>query len=118
MSEWTVDTAREDLLSRIKVSQKDQRRALKLQASEYGRRLGELNNAHDRAEDVARRTVSTDKFDEYKTTQDTALKLALERQDDRLGTLENWKAKAVGACVILALFAAALGAAVAKALGI
>jgi hypothetical protein len=92
------------------------RRALRLQAKEYERRLTDLNHENDRVRQIQADTLSGDKFEDYKTTQETALKLALDRQDDRIKALENWKARATGIGIVLVLFAGAVGAAIMRAL--
>ena len=123
MSEWTVATlkahfdAELDAHARLgRAQEKALRRALRLQAREYERRLRALNGENQRILNVQNNSVTAEKFDDYKTTQETALKIALDRQDDRLKSLEDWKARAIGMGVVLVLFAGAVGAAVMRAL--
>jgi hypothetical protein len=87
-----------------------------LQAREYERRLRELNNENSRVRNIQQESVSSEKFEDYKSTQKTALELALDRQDGRLKQLEDWKARATGIGIVLVLISGAVGAAVMKAL--
>jgi hypothetical protein len=91
--------------------------ARQVDKAEVLRRLGELNHAHERAEGVAHTYLTIDKYEAIQKAEATALQLALERQDGRLKTLENWRARATGAAVVLTLFAGLIGAAIMKAFG-
>jgi len=91
--------------------------ALRLQAVEYERRLAELNNAHERAETVARATVSIGKFEDFVSSQEAARRAAERRVEDQLSALENWRSRATGAAVILGAGSGLIGAAIMSALG-
>lgn len=95
-----------------------QENARQLQATEYERRLQALNHAHEQAVEVQHTYVTQDKYEDNKERDAEALKLALERQDGRLNSLENWRSRSVGAAVVMMVFAGVIGAAVAKALGV
>ncbi len=97
--------------------ERDVRRALKLQAKEYERRLDTLNHAHERADEKAHDYVTNDKFETARTTDAQALKLALERQDGRLGSLERAWARIIGVGAVLVVMSGLIGGAIVKAFG-
>ncbi len=113
MSEWTVGTLKEHIEALLG----EHKAALILQAREYERRLDALNHAHDRADEKAHDYVTSDKFETARTTDAAALKLALERQDGRLGSLEKSWSRLVGIGAVLVVFAGLAGGAIVKALG-
>ncbi len=106
-----------DLILRMDERQRGAERARALQAREYERRLKSLNGENRRILQVQASSVTAEKFDDYKTTQATALNLALELVNGRLATLENWKAKATGVGVVLVLISGVVGAAILRVLG-
>ena len=78
-TEWTICTLKPYFEARLK----DLRRALKLQAAEYERRLNQLNHAHEQNIERNAEFVSEEKFNgfvrefrEYKETTDKALQIA------------------------------------------
>ncbi len=110
----------DELATRVAVLEADlkyTRRALKLQAKEYKRRLKVLNGENRRIGAIQTASVSAEKFEDYRKTQETALDIALDRQDGRLTSLEQWKARATGVGVVLVLVSGVIGAAVMRALG-
>ncbi len=106
-----------DRIVRLEERHQADHNALLLQAREYERRLDILNNENGRILDVQSHSVTAEKFEDYRSTQETALNLALELVNNRLGSLENWKAKATGVGVVLVLVSGAIGAAIVRALG-
>ncbi len=106
-----------DRLVRVEQRQRADRNARKLQAKEYERRLKALNGENKRILAVQSNSVTVEKFEDYETSQATALHLALERQDGRLSALESFKAKAIGIGAVLVLVSGAIGAAIMRALG-
>lgn len=95
----------------------ERERALELQAAEYTRRLDDLNHAHQQREERDRDYIMREVFEASQVAETTARQLAFERQDDRLKSLENWRSRASGVAVVVALFAGAVGAAIMKVLG-
>jgi chemotaxis protein histidine kinase CheA len=73
------------VLESIKIT----RRALKLQATEYERRLGALNHAHEQAEDAVRRTVSSEKHDDFVEASQLAAKTEHETAERARNSLED-----------------------------
>lgn len=106
-----------DRLVRVEERQKADRKARKLQAREYRRRLKILNGENQRIAQIQSHSVTAEKFDDYKESQATASGLALDLVDSRLTSLENWKAKVTGIGLVLVLVSGVIGAAVARALG-
>ena len=128
VSGWTVDQLREHYnalraadarFAEERYARQEEARAL--QAVEYERRLQALNHENERIAEILGASVTADKFEDYQKSQATALALALQakddrlqRQDDRISALENWRSKALGAGVIGLAIASVLGAAVFK----
>jgi hypothetical protein len=122
-SAWTTDTLKTHLESQIQAAKelahtenRGTRRALKLQATEYERRLTALNGENQRILSVQNSSVTAEKFEDYKTTQEAALKLALEQATGRLKALEDWRSRATGIGAVLVLVSGAVGAAIMRAL--
>ena len=84
----------------------ERQKALSLQATEYERRLETLNHAHQEAQRVAHTYITLDKWEDNHSTLAT-----------RVEVLENWRARATGAAVVLTMFAGAVGAAIVKVFG-
>jgi hypothetical protein len=57
--------------------------ALELQAAEYERRLDVLNHAHEEAREVAKTTVTQERFDQYVVTEAEKREFALTRVDEK-----------------------------------
>ena len=121
---WTVGTLKEHRDQRIttlaertdeKFATRDE--ALALQATEYERRLSDLNHAHEQARQKEADYVTRDKYEDSKLAEAEALKLALQASDARLNALENWRSRTIGAALVLTLLAGALGAAIVRAFG-
>lgn len=117
---WNVDSLKQHFDEKFA----DTDKALVKQAVEYERRLSDLNHAHERAAEVAHTNVSLDKFETARATDAVALKLALERVDQRaeghelrLNALERFNSKVIGIGVVLVLFSGMVGAAIMRALG-
>jgi len=85
-----------DRIIRLEERQKADRNARKLQAREYARRLTVLNGEARRIADVQARSVTAEKFEDYKESQATALSLALDLVDGRLSSLEHGSAASEG----------------------
>jgi hypothetical protein len=68
---------------------RDLRRAVKLQAGEYERRLDELNHAHAEAKAKEAEYVTRDKFEDYIARADDARTTAFARMDERFTTMER-----------------------------
>jgi len=103
---------------------KADQQALRLQAREYKRRLKVLNGESGRIAEIAKKSVTAEKFEDYQASQATALGLALEAKDvtlarltERIAALENWKAKATGVGAVLVLISGFIGAAIMRAIG-
>lgn len=64
-------------------------RALELQAGELARRLDELNHAHARAQDALNTFVRIDKWEDSERSQEEARKIALERLDEQIATVDR-----------------------------
>jgi hypothetical protein len=90
-----------------------QQEALRVAKVEYDARLEKLNEL--RAEVTRDRAlfITTDRFD----GEQRVASQARDAVANRVSALENWKAKATGAAVVLTIIAGAIGAAVAKAFG-
>jgi hypothetical protein len=84
--------------------------------AEILRRLRELNGHHEEIKENQSRSVSQEVFDRKSITDSTALKLALDQVDSELAPLKEFRARAYGMAVILALVAAAGGAFLVKAI--
>jgi hypothetical protein len=84
--------------------------ALHVAANERSKKDAELN-------EVRLRFVDRITFEQFKDAQSKALDAALLASSARITPLENFRAKATGAAVVLALFAGAIGAAIAKIIG-
>lgn len=62
-------------------------RALRIQAAEYERRLGDLNHEHARAQETARTYVTLDKYEAAIRAEIDAREAALTRSDERLALM-------------------------------
>jgi len=82
---------------------------------EIMRRLAELNGHHEEIKDNQSRSVTQEVFERKSQTDATALKLALDKVDEQIAPLKEFRARAYGMAVVLALFAAAFGAFIVKA---
>lgn len=93
-------------------------------------RLNAMNEFRASLTDVVNRTISRELFDQRTESVDARLgaiernligrevfKRENEATDTRLATLEQWRARAGGAAIVLTLVAGAIGAAVMKVLG-
>ena len=110
----------EQFFERI-LAEKD--KALVLQHAEYERRLEALNHAHEQAVEVQHTYVTQDKYDGSRQSDTVALGLALEsvnknidRTNESVAVVIRWQNKAVGAAVVLSLFASFIGAVVMRVL--
>src|SRR6185295_1923723 len=70
--------------------------ARKLQAKEYERRLGDLNNSHERALAEARRVVPQSDFETYKESTRRELGLALTANSKEIETERAARIRAEG----------------------
>ncbi len=93
-----------------------QHEAVTIAATELARRLDVLNHAHERAQEDRAEFVTKDRQDSLAKTLATETKNLATLMDTRIKALENFRSKATGVGVVLALFAGAIGAAIAKAL--
>jgi len=78
--------ASDDVMARIVRLEERQvadRRALKLQAAEYGRRLDDLNHAHEQAREVQNTYVTTEKYEDKIAAEAEARDTALLRVDEK-----------------------------------
>jgi len=85
MSEWTLRTA----MAHWAALRKADRRALKLQAAEYERRLESLNHAHEQARQKEAEYVTRDKYEDWIKQNKTALDAALLRINEKLDTQDR-----------------------------
>lgn len=75
-----------------KTDRREQRlrdKALSLQATEYERRLDELNHAHAEAKEKESEYVTREKYEDYVRQADIARETAFNRLDDRIRTMEK-----------------------------
>ncbi len=72
-----------------KVTERLTRRATRLQAHEYARRLNELNGEAGRIRLILAETVSRERFDAYIESQREALALALDAEEIKRANLEE-----------------------------
>ena len=86
----------------LKTRLEEANKALERQASEYERRLGELNQSHDQAERVLATYLTRESFEQ-------TLKILEERTETRLSTLELRNAEQSGGKKALAGLLAAAG---------
>jgi hypothetical protein len=63
--------------------------SLKLQATEYERRMNDLNHAHQQAQEVAHTYVTLDKYEQYVEASREALSLALTSINKDMAAMEN-----------------------------
>lgn len=66
-----------------------EQKALRLQAEEYERRLKDLNHAHARAQEALNTFVRIDKYEDQMESEAEARKLALDRLDEKLRSLDR-----------------------------
>lgn len=83
-----------------------QRREVAFALREMERRLESLNELRNQVIQDRHMFVTEAKYN-----------AAIEARDHRISALENWRSKATGVALVLALFAGAIGAAVMKVLG-
>ena len=85
VSGWTLDTA---MVHWTALREADQT-ALRLQASEYERRLESLNHAHEQARQKEADYVTLDKYEDWIKQSATALDAALLRINEKLETQDK-----------------------------
>ena len=120
-SQWTLDTLRIHLTILWKRESKSLRRALKLQAREYERRLMSLNHSHEQAQETAHTYVTLDKYEDWikqnASARDTAFNRADEKIDslvNRIDALEKAHNKLIGIVLVLVPLAGVIGGAIVK----
>jgi predicted ribosome quality control (RQC) complex YloA/Tae2 family protein len=107
----------EHRIIRIETQMAEREKALLVQAAEYERRLDSLNHAHEEAMRVQHTYVTADKYEDYIEQARHANDASLERMNEKIAALENWRSKATGVGIILVLFAGVIGGAIVKAFG-
>lgn len=113
MTEWTIRTLKEHFDKILE----ERSKALDLQASEYSRRLDELNHAHERAEKERGTFLRQDTFNEAQKAEGLARELAAQQTFDRLASLERFRAQASVLGVVAVFAGGVIGAAIMRALG-
>lgn len=94
-----------------------QHQAVAIAAKELERRLDLLNHAHEQSLQDRSEFVTKDRQEAMANALAGETKNLAALMDARIKTLENFKSKAVAVGAVLVLFAGAVGAAIAKALG-
>ena len=85
VSGWTLDTA---MVHWARLREADQT-ALRLQATEYERRLETLNHAHEQARQKEADYVTRDKYEDWIKQSNIALETALLRINEKLETQDK-----------------------------
>jgi hypothetical protein len=120
-SEWTIRTLHEHFDKLWKSESKSIRRALKLQAKEYERRLDGLNHAHEQAQETAHTYVTLDKYEDWIKQNTTGRETAFDRADEKIEALksrvdmmERAHNRFIGIMLVVIPLAGVIGAAIVK----
>jgi translation initiation factor 2B subunit (eIF-2B alpha/beta/delta family) len=120
-SDWTIPTLYEHLRTLWKSESRAVRRALKLQATEYERRLDSLNHAHEQAVETAHTYVTLDKYEDWIKQNASAKDTAFERADEkieglklRIEAMEKAHNRLIGIMLVLVPIAGVIGGAIVK----
>jgi hypothetical protein len=121
VSGWSIDTLHMHFNRLWKSESRSVRRALKLQAKEYERRLNSLNHAHEQAVETAHTYVTLDKYEDWIKQNASAKDAAFERADEkieglkrRIEAMEKAHNRLIGIMLVVVPIAGVIGGAIVK----
>ncbi len=117
MSDVTLKEFIEKILEAHDRAHTAQHEAVTIAAVELARRLDVLNHAHERSLEDRAAFQTRDAAEAATKSLATETRNLAALMDSRIKQLEEFRSRAVGIGAVLVLFAAAVGAAVARALG-